>query len=126
MICKNNSYQSTYLEEAMKLLNRTLGAAILCIPSSLCFAGELVRDATLAEVANNNGGAQFAIRLSGGTGTCAASPWIEFPEAKAPSPTSHKQAIATALLAFSMGKKVRVHNFQDNSCIGANFISISN
>ena len=34
--------------------------------------------------------------------------------------------ILTSLLAFSTGKKVRIHNFQDDSCTGANFISISN
>ena len=91
------------------------------------FAGELVRDATVTEVANTAfGGAEFAVRLSGGTGVCAAATFIIFPEAKAASAASNKQAIATALLAFSTGKKVRIHNFQDDSCVGANFISISN
>ncbi len=101
--------------------------AILCLPSSTVIAGELVRDATIIEVANTSyGGADFAVRVSGGTGVCAGTPFIVFPEAKASSTTSNKQAIATSLLAFSTGKKVRIHNFQDDSCTGANFIAISN
>jgi hypothetical protein len=108
-------------------MTKLLLAAILCVASSPSFAGELIRDATIVEVANNySGGAEFAIRLSGGVGVCTSATWIVFPEAKASSTTSNKQAIATSLLALTTGKKVRVHNYQDDSCAGANFISISN
>jgi Family of unknown function (DUF5992) len=108
-------------------MNKHLLLATLCLASSTVIAGELVRDATIVEVTNTAyGGAEFAVRLSGGTGVCVGTPFIVFPEAKASSATSHKQAIANSLLAFSTGKKVRIHNFQDDSCNGANFISISN
>ncbi|MDQ3024696.1 MAG: DUF5992 family protein [bacterium] len=91
-----------------------------------CWSGELLRDGTVVEVANSYGGnADFAIRVTGGTGVCATTLWIVFPESKAVSPNSYKQAISTALLAFSAKKKVRLHNFEDNSCYAANFISIS-
>jgi hypothetical protein len=102
-------------------------AVVFCVVSSTCLAGELIADATIVEVAtSNNGGAEFTIRTTG-YGVCAGSGvWITFPEAKATSPTAHKHAIATALLAFSTAKKVRIHNFQDASCAGANFISIMN
>ena len=101
--------------------------AILSTSSLNLSAGELIQGATIVEVANTAfGGAEFAVRLSGGTGTCATAPYIIFPEAKASSAASNKQAIATALLAFSTGRKVRIHNFQDDSCTGANFIAISN
>ena len=105
---------------------RILFTVACCFSAYTCKADELMRDATVIEVANSAyGGAEFAIKLSGGTGVCAGV-FIIFPEAKAKSPASYKQAIATALLAFSTGKKVRIHNFEDNSCSGANFISITN
>jgi hypothetical protein len=99
----------------------------LSLASCSCLCGELLRDASITEVANtSSGGADFAVRTAGGVGVCANAPFIVFPEAKAASAASNKQAIATALLAFTTGKKVRIHNFQDDSCSGANFISISN
>ena len=106
------------------MLKTTFGVAIFAI-SCTCFAGELVRDATIIEVANTAyGSPDFVVKVAGGTGICTTV-FIIFPEAKAKSPTSNKQAIATALLAFSTGKKVRIHNFEDNACDGANFISIT-
>jgi hypothetical protein len=97
---------------------------VLMFGAQNCFAGELVRDATIIEVASNVSGADFGIRVSGGTGICAIDTWIVFPEAKAVSPTTHALAIANVMLAFSKGRKVRIYNYQDNSCSGANFISV--
>ena len=106
---------------------RLLFATVLCFATLTCQAGELLRDGTVVEVANTYGGAaDFAIRVTGGTGVCANNVWIVFPESKAVSANSYKQAISTALLAFSANKKVRIHNFEDNNCYGANFISVSN
>jgi hypothetical protein len=65
---------------------------ILCLASSSVAAGELIRDATVVEVANTaGGGAEFAVRLSGGVGVCVGASFVIFPEAKAASATSHKQ-----------------------------------
>ena len=105
---------------------KTSLAIARCVASCTCLAGELILDATLVEVANAYGGASFAIKPTGGTGICAGVPWIVFPEAKAKSSVTHKRAIATALLAFSAGKKVRIHNYESDSCLEANFISVSN
>jgi len=93
-------------------------------------AGELIQGATLIEVANtNNNGPDFAIIVEGGTGTgvCSSSSnkAITFPEAKKQSDDSYKQSFAIALAAVTTGMKVRVHNFDDFDCGGANFISIS-
>ena len=91
-------------------------------------AGELIRDATIIEVANtNNNGADFAIMLQGGTGPCLSPirTVITFPESKKQSDESYSQSFTIALTALANGMKVRVHNFEDNSCTGANFISIS-
>ena len=91
-----------------------------------CIAGELIRDAVIVEVANTyNGGADFAIRVEGGTGVCAGTGFIVFPESRKASVASFNQAYASALAALASEKKVRIHNFLDDSCSGASFISIS-
>jgi hypothetical protein len=105
---------------------KRLVAALASLGATAALGGELVQGATVIEVASTYlGGPELAVRLAGGIGVCGGTTWIIFPESKAASVTSHKQVIATALLAFSMQKKVRIHNFQDNSCTGANFISVS-
>ena len=91
-------------------------------------SGELIRDATVIEVSNTYyNGPDFMIILKGGTGTClsATRTMITFPESKKQSDESYKQSFAIALSALSTGMKVRVHNFESDSCLGANFISIS-
>jgi len=94
-------------------------------------AGELVRDAEVIEVSNtNNNGPDFSIRINGGvwtttSSTCSLTTGIIFPESKSQSSDSHKQAFSIALTALTTGKKVRIHNFEDDTCTGANFISIS-
>lgn len=89
-------------------------------------SGQLAVNANVVEVANTNSNSQdFAIKLSGGTGICSGSTWIVFPESKKQSEDSYKQAFAIALTALTAGSKVRIHNFEDDSCSGANFISIT-
>lgn len=96
------------------------------------YSGQLVTGAKIVEVANNlNGlGNDFTIRLEGGTWTtqsptCAQDSWVTFPVSAAPTPEVHKQAFSIALTAFSTGDKVRVHNFAEDSCHTADFISIT-
>lgn len=94
------------------------------------YAGELVRNAIIVEIANtNNNTKDFAMFLEGGTGICNTSARyiISFPENKfqSQSQESYKQAFSLALSAFATGKKVRIHNFEDDSCNKANFISVS-
>lgn len=91
-------------------------------------AGELINGATIVEVTNtNNNGADFAVILTGGTGPCVSPSRtiIVFPESKKQSDESYRQAFSIALAGLANGMKVRVHNFEDNSCTGANFISLS-
>ncbi|MCG9680933.1 MULTISPECIES: DUF5992 family protein [Vibrio] len=107
-----------------------LATAIISI-SSLGVAGQLVKDVQLLEVASNatNGGKSFAVLIDGGNGVCAGTPtakqWIYFPEAKFNSIASYNQSFSLALTALTTGKSVRIHNYADNSCTGADFISIS-
>lgn len=91
-------------------------------------SGELTKGATVLEVAANPSNAKtFAILILGGAGVCAGNPsrWIIFPESKAPSPASYNKAFSIALTALSTNKTVRIHNFDDDSCRGAGFISVS-
>ena len=97
---------------------------LLLILSGAAHAGELSRGSTVAEVGNTNHNSKdFAIRIETGAGICSG--WIVFPEAKAASASTHNQAFLIALTAATEGKKVRIHNFENNSCDGANFISLS-
>lgn len=87
-------------------------------------AGELTRDATVLEVANHaTGGKNFAVKIEGGTGVCTG--WVYFFEDQAPSAATYNQAFSIALTAVTAGKKVRIHNYTDDSCTGATFISLS-
>jgi hypothetical protein len=94
---------------------------------NIAHAGQLVTGATVLEVANTNtGDASFAVRIEGGSGICTGtSPhWIVFPDSRKASSASYSQAFAIALAAIASEKKVRIHNFIDDSCAGASFISI--
>jgi len=99
---------------------------VVCLFPVHAYAGELIQGATVVEVANTyNNGADFAIKVEGGTGVCSTASYIVFPESKQQSADSNKQAFSIALTALTTGRKVRIHNFEDNACDGANFISIT-
>ena len=86
-------------------------------------AGELIRDGLIAEIGNTySNGKDFTIKVESGTGLC--NTWVVFPENKAGSASNHEQAFQIALAAATNNKKVRIHNFENNSCEGANFISL--
>ncbi|MCW8949149.1 MAG: DUF5992 family protein, partial [Sedimenticola sp.] len=63
------------------------------VASFNCFAGELVTNATVLEVASNGSNAtNFAVKVEGGSGLCSG--WIYFSEAKAPSIASYNQSFS--------------------------------
>ncbi|ABE53501.1 hypothetical protein Sden_0204 [Shewanella denitrificans OS217] len=107
----------------MKYL-KLLAVTCLLLPS-FASAGELTIGATVLEVATNatGSGKNFAIKVEGGVGPCNG--WIYFLEDSAASAATYSQAFSIALTALSSDKKVRVHNFTDDACTGARFISIS-
>ena len=87
-------------------------------------AGELIRDGLIAEIGNTYAnGNDFTIKVEGGIGLC--NTWVVFPESKAGSPANHEQAFQIVLAAATNNKKVRIHNFENSSCEGANFISLT-
>ncbi len=96
--------------------------------SSVCFSGELIRNATILEVASNGSNTKnFAVLVSGGTGISATerTRWVYFPELSAPSLASYNQSFSLAVTALTTDKKVRIHNYSSDSCEGANFISVN-
>ena len=97
---------------------------VLAMQPAVSTAGELTKDATVLEVANHaTGGKNFAVKIEGGTGVCTG--WVYFFEEQAPSAATYNQAFSIALTALTAGKKVRIHNYTDDSCTGATFISLS-
>jgi len=87
-------------------------------------AGELVRDAVITEVASSSGNKDvFYVKLKGGTGPCAGGS-VLFPANKSQSEQSYNQAFSIALAVAMSGKKIRIHNYSNNDCHGANFIGV--
>ena len=107
----------------MKNLLLVLGLSFISLNAA---AGEIAKDAIITKLGNSSdGSADFYIRITGGTGVCANS-LIKFPESKQASEASNNQAFSLALTAMTTGKKIRLANFQDNNCHGANFIEMIN
>ncbi|WP_444997823.1 DUF5992 family protein [Aliikangiella sp. IMCC44359] len=109
------------------MLKKLISLTLLC-SSATCISGELIKGATVLEVASNGSNAKnFAVLIEGGTGACASTlpKWIYFPQKKAPSLESYNQSFTLALSALNSDKKVRIHNYKDNSCSGADYISVS-
>lgn len=89
-------------------------------------SGELIKGATIVEVASNGTkGKNFGVRIEGGTGACAGKIWIFFLEAQAPSIATYNQSFSLALTALSTGMTVRLHHYTEESCVNADFISLS-
>lgn len=111
----------------LQKLSASVLLAVSLVSPLTANAGELIRDATIIEVSNtNNNSADFAVVLQGGTGSCVSPTRtiIVFPESKKQSDESYSQSFSIALAGLANGMKVRVHNFEDDSCSGANFISL--
>lgn len=92
--------------------------------ASLSVAGDLALDSRVLEVTStSNNRDVFQVKLDGGRGPCA-NEYVTFHSAKSQSEASYNQAFSIALAALMSGNRVRVHNYEDNECSGANFISI--
>ncbi|KID57772.1 hypothetical protein JF50_09975 [Pseudoalteromonas luteoviolacea] len=88
-------------------------------------SGELVRGAKITEIANTGANKDnFYVKVSGGTGPCANGQ-IEFFANTAPSSSSYDQAFSIALSAAMSKATVRIYNYDNDTCHGAQFISIS-
>ena len=113
------------------MLKKVMILSGLFLYSSIGFSGELVKNVQLLEVASHasKGTKNFAVLINSGDGICAGTSakrkWIYFPEDKFPSIASYNQSFSLALTALTAGKNVRIHNYADDSCIAADFISIS-
>lgn len=103
---------------------------LICISNS-ALAGELIRGATIIDLAANaalpydgTNKKSFAILLEGGTGKCVGKGWIYIPEEMASSSNSYNQIFSIALMAHASGKKIRLHNYATDTCQTADFISV--
>ncbi len=64
-----------------------------------CFAGELVKDASVSTLGNTSDGSpDFYVHVAGGVGPCANS-LIKFPESEKVPEDSNQQAMSIALTA---------------------------
>ena len=98
---------------------------LLILNSPSMFAADLVVDAEIVSIMNTGSNqAKFVVRTAGGTGVCANSN-IVFPAAAAANQDIYNRAYAAALMAYALGSKVRIHNYQDNACTGAAYIRLS-
>lgn len=89
------------------------------------YGGQLLNGAniiTLTNVSSNKD--QFAIKTSGGSGICAGKA-ILFPSWKAVSEKAHSRAYSAALTALTTGLKVKIHNYENDSCTEATFIRLN-
>lgn len=106
-----------------KYLICLLGALLI---GTNAWSGDLALGATVTEVGNTSGNSRgFFIRVVTGTGPCTDGT-IVFPESASQSTLSYAHALSLATTAFIHGKKVRVHNYVDDVCEQASYISISN
>lgn len=97
---------------------------ILSCAPILTSAGELARDSRVVQVASSSNNRDvFSVELEGGRGPCSNRS-VTFDAAKSQSEASYNQAFSIALAALMSGNRVRVHNYDDNECSGANFISV--
>lgn len=89
-----------------------------------CVAGELVTASSILEVTNTNGGQEFIVKVSGGSGICVAQQYLIFQRARFASDAAYSQGFAAALTALATDKKITVFNFIDNVCGGGSAITI--
>jgi len=88
-------------------------------------AGDILIGGIVTRVANTNGNSDsFQVLTTGDTGPCAGNNWIVFPRSSAASDGVHNRAYSTAITAMMSGKKILIHNYQNDACTGAVYIEI--
>ncbi len=101
--------------------NLLVKACILSL-SSYAMSGDLVLNGTISEVANSSNDKDvFFLKFDSGEGPCAVQ-GVTFSQDTSQSKESYDQAFSIALAAAISGKKVQIHNYDNDSCLGANFI----
>ena len=88
------------------------------------FSGDLIVNGEIIEIRNTGSNlALFEIVVTGGEGVCN-NKVIAFPASVAPTKEAYNRAYASALTAFTTGANIRVHNYIDDSCKKASYISL--
>lgn len=68
---------------------------------------------------------RFSVKVNGGTVSICHGPWIVFEKSYfASNPEAYQRAFSVALMAYTTGTKVKIHNLNSDSCNGATSIQI--
>lgn len=114
-------YRTRAVMRSVATLSLVFVGALL---SATAQAGSIVSDGYVSIIENTSGNqALFTIKVTGGTGPCVGQT-ISFPVWAAPDADTHKRAYAAAMLAFSLGYRVSVWNYVDNTCTSAAYIAV--
>ncbi|UAB71656.1 hypothetical protein INR79_07095 [Vibrio sp. SCSIO 43132] len=96
----------------------------LLLFSTSALSGDIVTNGVITEVRNTgNNMDMFEIIVSNGTGPCSGKT-IKFPRSDAATKEIHDRAFSMALTAFASDSKIRVHNYRDDTCDHAVYITI--
>jgi len=97
-------------------------------------AGWLAADATIDMLASSispqynspsNSPDRFSVKVHDGSITTCHGPWIVFEKSYfSNNPDAYQRAFSVALMAYTTGTKVKIHNLNSNSCNGATSIQI--
>lgn len=106
------------------MMKKWMLGALLALSTSAAFAGQLVQSAKIVEVRNTAGNNDvFEVVLGGGAGPCAGK-LVQFPRSAAGNAEIHERAFAMALTALTTDATVRIHNYVDDTCSKASYITI--
>lgn len=103
--------------------------AAACLGCPVAQAGYIAQGAVIKQLSNMGGNANaFGVEIVGGSGpsSSSTSAWIWFPVGAAPDGPTHQRAYAAAMMAMSMGLRVKIFNYSSDDCNNASFISIYN
>lgn len=68
---------------------------------------------------------RFSVKVTGGSIGICHGPWIVFEKSYFSSnPEAYQRAFSVALMAYTTGTKVKIHNLNSDSCNGATTIQI--
>jgi hypothetical protein len=113
---------------------KKLIALSLLLLSTQANAGWLASEATIDMLASSispqfnspsNSPDRFSVKVTGGSIGICHGPWIVFEKSYfAGNPEAYQRAFSVALMAYTTGTKVKIHNLNSDSCNGATTIQI--
>ena len=109
----------------MRSFVNSLIGLLLTVISSPSHAGYIIQGATIVSVTSTANQSQaFAVYFTGGTGTCASSGQIVFPQSAAVDAEPFRRAYAAALAGAVTKARFDAFDYSGNSCSNAGFIQL--